>query len=101
MLEGKPTPLNALADTLVGAGKSAWALEYYEAISDAIPSSVLKRVRCLLNMEQPEEAMKLLQSIPEVADMVIPGDTATVPQGGSAGFNTHSFARTSGYWTSG
>ena len=69
LLEGKPTPLNALADTLVGAGKYAWALEYYEAISEAIPSSVLKRVRCLLNMEQPEEATKLLQSIPEVADM--------------------------------
>ncbi len=69
LLQGKPTPLNALADTLVGAGKYAWALEYYEAISEAIPSSVLKRVRCLLNMEQPEEAMKLLETLPEAADM--------------------------------
>jgi anaerobic magnesium-protoporphyrin IX monomethyl ester cyclase len=69
LLEGKPTPLNALADTLVGAGKYSWALEYYEAISDAIPSSVLKRVRCLLNMEKPEAAMKLLETIPEAVDM--------------------------------
>jgi radical SAM superfamily enzyme YgiQ (UPF0313 family) len=69
LLEGKPTPLNALADTLVGAGKCSWALGYYEAISDAIPSSMLKRVRCLLNMEQPGEAMKLLETIPEAADI--------------------------------
>ncbi len=69
LLEGKPTALNALADTLVGAGKYVWALEYYEAISDAIPSSALKRVRCLLNLEQPEAAMKLLETLPESADM--------------------------------
>lgn len=69
LLEGKPKPLNIFADTLVGAGKYSWALEYYEAISEAIPSSVLKRVRCLLNLEQPEEALKLLESIHEVADM--------------------------------
>ena len=68
-LRGKPTPLKALADTLVAAGKFAWALEYYEAISDAIPSSVLKRARCLVNMERPAEAMKLLETVSESADM--------------------------------
>ncbi len=68
LLEGKPTPLNALADTLVNAGKYAWAMEYYQAISEEVPSSMLKRVRCLLNMERSEEAMRLLETIPELSD---------------------------------
>ncbi len=69
LVQGKPTPLNALADTLVNAGKYSWALEYYKAISEEVPSSVLKRVRCLLSMEQSEEAMRLLETVPELSDM--------------------------------
>jgi anaerobic magnesium-protoporphyrin IX monomethyl ester cyclase len=69
LLSGKPTALNALADTLAGSGKCEWALEYYQALSDSLPSSVLKRVRCLLTMEEPQRAMKLLETTPETPDL--------------------------------
>ena len=61
--------LNAFADTLAGSGKCEWALEYYQGMSDSLPSSVLKRVRCLLSMEQPERAMNLLGTTPETPDL--------------------------------
>jgi len=69
LLDGKPTALNAFADTLAGSGKCEWALEYYQGMSDSLPSSVLKRVRCLLGMEQPERAMNLLETTPETPDL--------------------------------
>ncbi len=53
----------------MGSGKCEWALEYYQALSDSLPSSVLKRVRCLLSMEEPERAMKLLETTPETPDL--------------------------------
>lgn len=65
MLQGKLTALNALADTLVGAGKFEWALEYYEALSPDLPSSILKTVRCLLSMEKWEEAYHLMEGLDE------------------------------------
>ncbi len=68
MLQGKPTALNAFAETLVGCGKYAWALEYYETLSVDLPSSMLKRVRCLLNMGAPEKAMELMDMIPESSE---------------------------------
>ncbi|MBI5569950.1 MAG: radical SAM protein [Desulfomonile tiedjei] len=68
-LAGKPTALNAFADTLVGSGKCGWALEYYQAISDSLPSSVLKRVRCLLSMGEPNRAARLLDTIQETPDL--------------------------------
>jgi hypothetical protein len=69
LLSGKPTALNALADTLAASGKCPWALEYYQALSDSLPSSVLKRVRCLLAMEEPDRAMRLLETTPETPDL--------------------------------
>ncbi|MBI4965945.1 MAG: radical SAM protein [Desulfomonile tiedjei] len=65
MLNGKPAALNALADTVSAAGKCAWAAEYYEAISKELPSSLMKIVRCHLNLGESERAMKLLLTIPE------------------------------------
>lgn len=65
MLEGKSTALNALADTVSAAGKCDWAVEYYEAISKELPSSILKIVRCLLNSGASNRAMRLLQTVPE------------------------------------
>ena len=69
LLSGKPTALNALADTLAASGKCEWAVEYYQALSDSLPSSVLKRVRCLLAMDEPDRAMKLLETTPETPDL--------------------------------
>ena len=69
LLDGKPAALNAFADTLAGSGKCGWALEYYQRLPDSLPSSVLKRVRCLLSMEQPERAMDLLETTPETPDL--------------------------------
>jgi len=65
LLEGKPTALNALADTLVAAGKCQWALKYYEALSAQVPSTALKRVRCLLNMNRPDQAIRVMEDAPE------------------------------------
>jgi len=65
MLKGKAPALNALADTVSAAGKCDWAVEYYEAISNELPSSLLKIVRCLLNSGEPERAMSLLRTLPE------------------------------------
>lgn len=69
LLDGKPAALNALADTLAGTGKCSWALEYYYAVSESMRSSVLKRVQCLVRMEKPDEAMKLLETVPETPDL--------------------------------
>ncbi|HMK36959.1 MAG TPA: radical SAM protein [Desulfomonilaceae bacterium] len=69
MLDGKPTALNALADTLVAAGKCAWAMEYYKTLSREVPSTVLKQVRCLLNMGQSEAAMKMMEYVAESPDL--------------------------------
>lgn len=68
MLQGKPTALNAFAETLAGCGKYSWALEYYEALSADVPSTALKSVRCLLNMRESQRAMKLMDTFPEVPD---------------------------------
>jgi hypothetical protein len=44
-------------------------LEYYESIGNEYPATVLKRVRCLLNLERAAEAMDLLDTIPESRDL--------------------------------
>jgi len=69
LLDGRPKALTAFADTLAGSGKSEWALEYYQGTSDGLRSSVIKRARCLLSMEQPERAMNLLETTPETPDL--------------------------------
>lgn len=65
MLKGKPTALNALADTLMAAGKYSWALEYYKDLAEDVPSARLKQVRCLLNLERYEEAFRMMDGLPE------------------------------------
>jgi anaerobic magnesium-protoporphyrin IX monomethyl ester cyclase len=69
LLEGRPRAVNAFAETLAASGKCEWALEYYERVADSIPSSALKRVRCLLGTEQPERALRLLETMPEAPDL--------------------------------
>jgi len=69
LLEGKQVAVNALADTLVGAGKYAWALELYRKIAQDLPSAKLKMVRCLLSMNQGRAAMDLLSTLPESPEL--------------------------------
>ena len=69
LLFGKPPALNALADTLVNAGKCSWALEYYEALAGELPSVVLKKVRCFLTMDESDKAMRLLDELPEASNL--------------------------------
>ncbi|MFH0959165.1 MAG: radical SAM protein [Pseudomonadota bacterium] len=64
LISGKPHALNAIADTLSASGKYDLALDYYEAISSAVPSSLLKRVRILLKLMRPDEAYELLKKAP-------------------------------------
>jgi len=64
LISGKPHALNAIADTLAASGKYDLALKYFEAISSAAPSSLLKRVRILLKLMKPEEAYELLKKAP-------------------------------------
>lgn len=68
MLEGNPAALAAVADTLAAAGKCAWALQYYTEDPEDTARLVLKKARCLLNMQEPEQALDLVQSIPERGD---------------------------------
>lgn len=69
MLNGNPNAMTALADTLAAAGKCSWALDYYKAVSQDQSSSVIKQVRCLLNLDSAEKAMNLLESVPEGNDL--------------------------------
>jgi radical SAM superfamily enzyme YgiQ (UPF0313 family) len=69
LLGGSPAALNALADTLAGSGRCEWALEYYERASDGRPSSILKRVRCLLRVGEAERALSLIETAPETPDL--------------------------------
>ncbi len=63
LLEGKPTALNAFADTLVGSGRAGWALDYYYSLQGQLPSSALKIVRCFLAMGRFDEALDLLRTV--------------------------------------
>jgi thioredoxin-like negative regulator of GroEL len=69
LLEGKQVALNALGETLVGAGKYAWAFEFYQAIAEKLPSAKLKMVRCLLSMKEFRAAADILGTIPESPDL--------------------------------
>jgi tetratricopeptide (TPR) repeat protein len=89
-LEGKPSAVSALGDTLAAAGKFDSALEYYEDVASDQPQSVLKRVRCLLGMGRGQEALDLIGAIPESPDLdfqetllqclkQVNGDTRRIP----------------------
>ena len=69
LIRGKPAALNALADTLAGTGKCAWALDYYHAVSENMRSPILKRVQCLLRLGEADEAMILLETLSETPDL--------------------------------
>jgi radical SAM superfamily enzyme YgiQ (UPF0313 family) len=69
LLKGRPKAINALGEALIAAGKSSWALEFFESIATSEYASVIKRVRCLLSMDRPGEAFKLLQSVPEAPEL--------------------------------
>lgn len=68
LLHGKPTALNALAETLVACGRYRWALPFYETLSTALPSAAIKQVKCLLRMGEYQRAAELLKTIPESTD---------------------------------
>jgi hypothetical protein len=68
LLQGKPTALNALAETLVACGRYDWALPFYETLSTELPSAAIKQVKCLLKMGQYQRAAELLRTIPESPD---------------------------------
>ncbi|MEW6529996.1 MAG: radical SAM protein [Thermodesulfobacteriota bacterium] len=69
LVQNNPPMLNAFADTLVQAGKCSWASEYFEILADDFPSSVVKRVRCLLGMGRAEQATNLLYSTDYSSDL--------------------------------
>lgn len=65
----KTTALSAVADTLVVCGKFSWAVEYYDRLESRGSPYVLKKVRCLLSMENYEGAVSLLEGVPESPDL--------------------------------
>jgi anaerobic magnesium-protoporphyrin IX monomethyl ester cyclase len=69
LIIGKPHALNAIADTLSASGKYDLALHYYELIASAAPSTLLKRVRILLKLMQPEKAYSLLKKAPSSQEL--------------------------------
>lgn len=69
MVKGKPPALKALADTVSRAGKCRWALQYYDALSEGTPSVQVRKAQCLLHLERHREALNLIESIPEGADL--------------------------------
>lgn len=69
MVQGAPAAVAAFADTLAGSGRCDWALEHYEALPDALPSSALKHARCLLAVDQPEHALTLLEAASPASDL--------------------------------
>lgn len=69
LVSSTPRALAAVADTLVGSGKYSWAIPYYEMLESKGPGFVLKKVRCLLNMNENEKAYAALETIPESPDL--------------------------------
>ncbi len=65
ILKNNSAALRALADTLAGGGKFAWALDYYESVGDTDPGWVVKKARCLLMMGKTDQALELIESVPE------------------------------------
>jgi radical SAM superfamily enzyme YgiQ (UPF0313 family) len=68
LVQGKPTAVAALADTLANAGKFSWAVPYYESVTNGGPSVVTRTARCLLNMKEEARALEVLESVPERPD---------------------------------
>jgi radical SAM superfamily enzyme YgiQ (UPF0313 family) len=64
----KPTALNAFAETLMASGKFEWALSFYEALANDLPSATLKQVKCLLNMGDYGRAASLMNALPPSKD---------------------------------
>jgi radical SAM superfamily enzyme YgiQ (UPF0313 family) len=69
LVKGKPTALKALADTLAGSGRFEWALEYYAQLSEQMPSTLIKQAKCMLNLDRPQEALKLLETVSDDRDL--------------------------------
>ncbi|MGD9817308.1 MAG: radical SAM protein [Desulfomonilaceae bacterium] len=69
LVADKPPALRALADTLSAAGKHQLALDYYVDQSGNVVSGVLKRVRLLLHLGRAQQAINLLETIPESPDL--------------------------------
>jgi len=68
LLHGKPTALNAFAETLVACARYDWALPFYETLSTELPSAAIRQVKCLLRMGEYQRAAEILRTIPESAD---------------------------------
>lgn len=69
MLTGRPPALKALSDILSKAGKCRWAVEYYDALVEETPSAQVKKAQCLLQLERHDEALDLIEGIPEGSDL--------------------------------
>lgn len=69
LVSNKPPALRALADTLAAAGKYELAIDHYVDKSGTLASGVLKRVRLLLRLGRSQQAIKLLETIPESSDL--------------------------------
>ncbi len=68
LVANKPTALNAFAETLMVCGKYEWALPYYQALANDLPSALLKQVKCLLNIEDYQRAAELIKRLPSSND---------------------------------
>ncbi|MFH0826034.1 MAG: radical SAM protein [Pseudomonadota bacterium] len=69
MLDQKPTALRALADTVAKAGKPSWSLNHYSTLSETMPSTLVRKATCVLNMDNPRAALEILNSIPPTKDV--------------------------------
>lgn len=65
LVQGHPAALGALADTLTAAGKCSLALDYYTGVPEPDAPLLTKKARCLLATGEPDQALGLLESVPE------------------------------------
>ncbi len=69
MLQGRPPALKALSDILSKAGKCRWAVQYYDALIEETPSARVKKAQCLLQLDRHQEALDLIEGLPETSDL--------------------------------
>lgn len=63
LVEDNSKALKALAESLAAAGKCQWAIEIYEQAGEALADSVIKKAQCLIRVDQPKEALNILESL--------------------------------------
>ncbi len=68
-LHNQPKAVSAVAELLAAFGRYSLALGYLDMLDAQDPSTITRKVRCLVRMGRARQALELLRTFPEVPDL--------------------------------